>query len=422
MGLPRAYLVAHFGKSLMWHGGNVAFAFYLTEICGQSPTLMAWTLAFSSVINAVADGLIGAILTRRTTEAADATRQQLLGSIAAGSAFAAFCAAGIVPEPWRLAFALTTLFAFRIAYAFVDVPQNALLAYLPADTAQQERLVSARMMTGYAAQMSAAILLSSLILRRSALDPVYFAVGGAMIGIMAIATASVLNRSRNAAADTHLAAARPIASDPPTSTFTRLLVASASFAFVSTLVIRLQAYIAAYGDGPTNAGASPVVPSMVAFVPIAMALGGLIGQPLWAILCRRGGAAATLQVASVALIGSALVFGASAAWGGVLVPLSTGLFGVALGGTSFALWTLLARSARDNPAARFGIFTCTSKLAHAASALTLGAVLAGDNYRASFAGAADLWSTSMIAAIAMGAALLVLIRAPLFWKSAFQNR
>ncbi|WP_260599269.1 MFS transporter [Sphingomonas endolithica] len=400
-GLARSYLFAHFGKSLMWHGGNIAFAFFLTEICGQSPGAMGWLLATSSIINAVADGVIGTALAGRITDGASASRQQLAGAIGAGIAFAAFCATGLVSGPVRFGYAMCSLFAFRIAYATMDVPQNALVAYLPVNTGQQEQLITARMMTGYAAQVATAALISSLLWESSSSDALYFALAGSTIGMLAIVTAFAFRRCWRNGKGVRKASLAPVTAEP-VSSFVRLLIASGVFAFASTFVLRAQTYIAAYGPG-VDQGVSTSV-----FVPVAMAIGGLVGQPLWAMLCRRRGVLSTLRIASAALIGGALLFGASASAGSVCIALATALFGAALGGTSFALWALLARGARDGRAAmRFGIFTCTSKFAQALSAVALGAALTGVDYRAAVAAGANLWSISVIAAMGLGAALLL---------------
>ncbi len=402
-GLVRPYLVAHFGKSLMWHGGNIAFAFYLTEICGLSPATMAWLLAASSIVNAVADGVLGTALARRMTDGAAASRQQFAGSITAGITFAAFCAAGLVSEPLRLGYAACSLVAFRIAYATMDVPQNAMLAYIPASAERQEQLITARMMTGYAAQVVTAVLISSLLLETSSSDALYFAIAGGAIGILAIGTALALRLcSRNGTDERERRQYAPAAPEPA-SNFLRLLIASALFAFASTFVLRAQAFIAAFGSGIDQSVGTGV------FVPIAMAVGGLAGQPLWAALCRERGVHSTLRIASAALIAAALLFGASASSGGLSIAIATASFGAALGGTSFALWALLARDARNgNAARRFGIFTCTSKLAHALSAVALGAVLAGGDYRSAIVSGTGLWWSSVVAAIGLGAVLLLL--------------
>lgn len=410
--------MAHFGKSLIWHGGNIGFAFYLTEICAQSPATMAALLAVSSIVNVIADGVIGTASTTRMTDGATASRCQFGGSVAAGLAFAAFCAAGLVPPSIRLGYALCTLFAFRIAYATVDVPQNALLAYIPADSDTQERLLAARMMTGYAAQVATAVLISALLLATSPAAALYCALGGTAVGTLAILSALAF---RLHAVRTPLStrpwkpatAAAPIGTAVRRSSFLELLLACAVFAFVSSFVIRLQAYIAAYGSGPGLGAASMMI------VPVAMAVGGLIGQPFWAMLCRRRGVHATVRIASIALIGTALLFCAAAASHSVWAALATALLGAALGGTSFALWALLARCARDgNAALRFGVFTCTSKLAHALSAVALGVMLSQGDYRSPLATTGmDFWPLSAVVAIGMGAVLLLLdVRPPRFRK------
>ena len=401
-GLARSYIVAHFGKSLMWHGGNIAFAFYLTEICGQSPATMGWLLATSSIVNAVADRIIGSALAGRMTDGAAASRQQFAGSIAAGIAFAVFCAASLVSAPVRLGYAACSLMAFRIAYAAMDVPQNALLAFIPANGERQEQLVTARMMTGYAAQVVTAALISGVLLDTSSSDALYFALAGSAIGIVAIGTALALGiRSRDGETWPRQRPCDPAAREPA-SNFLRLLIAAALFALASTFVLRAQAYIAAFRSDTDHVGTG-------VFVPIAMAVGGLAGQPLWALLCRERGVPSTLRIARAALIAAALLFGVSSSSGGLSIAIAAAAFGAALGGTSFALWALLARDARDGSAARrFGIFTCTTKLAHGLSAVALGAVLTVADYRPAIALGTCLWWSSVAAAIGLGAVLLLL--------------
>lgn len=49
------YGAAHYGKSLFWYGGEVLFAFFLTEVAGLTPAHMAGVLAIGFLISAIFD-------------------------------------------------------------------------------------------------------------------------------------------------------------------------------------------------------------------------------------------------------------------------------------------------------------------------------------------------------------------------------
>jgi Na+/melibiose symporter-like transporter len=401
-----AYLLAHFGKSLMWHGGNLFFAFYLTEMCGQSAGAMAGLVAVSSLLNALADGLVGVRLSGSMTSADVARRQQLTGAILAGGTFALFCTTALLPAEMRLGMAGGALLAFRIVYAWLDVPQNALLAFLPANPAQQERLVAARMMVGHLAQCVTALLLGALLLHRSSASPTWVAIAGAAIAAVAIGTALILRVTGISAPAPQALPPRDNAADTGGArSYPRLLLLCAAFGFASGLVIRLQGYLAAYGLG---ARASAVG----SLVPITIAAGAMVAQPGWAWLSARQGIESTLRIAGMTLAMAAMLFGISPWVSEAAVPVAATLFGAAMGGTGFALWAMLSSHARrGNAAGRFGLFTSVSKLAQALSALALGGVLAAGDYRAA-TGVTHLWAAAPAAALLLAALLLVLVARP----------
>ena len=82
-GFTGAYLLAHFGKSLFWHAGEILFAYFLTEACGLSADRMGWVLAISLIVSALSDIVVGRVLTARVRDTASASRMQFVG--AAGS-------------------------------------------------------------------------------------------------------------------------------------------------------------------------------------------------------------------------------------------------------------------------------------------------------------------------------------------------
>jgi len=122
------YGVAHGGKSLFWHASELLFGYFLTEICALSPQQMGLILSGSMLLSALVDVLTGRYLACSVTTTGRAAEVQWLGALASCLAFAVFGVSSLAPLNYRFAFALVSMIAFRLAYAFLDNPQNAMLA------------------------------------------------------------------------------------------------------------------------------------------------------------------------------------------------------------------------------------------------------------------------------------------------------
>ena len=144
-GFAVAYGIAHAGKSLFWHASELLFAYYLTEACGLPPREMGLIVGASLALSALADLVAGLTLRHRVRSVISAGKAQLQGAVLSGAAFAAFGLSSFVPQgSTRLAFACCTLVAFRLTYALLDNPQNALLSLATSDDTQGARLTSVR--------------------------------------------------------------------------------------------------------------------------------------------------------------------------------------------------------------------------------------------------------------------------------------
>src|SRR3990167_8423873 len=122
------YGLAHFGKSLLWYGGELLFAYHLTEVAGLDSAAMGLVLGVGFLASAGLDLAIGRWLSPRMTHARSAAALQALGSLAAAPAMVAFFVPPWLPPLLRIGWAMASGLAFRFGFAVYDIPQNALMA------------------------------------------------------------------------------------------------------------------------------------------------------------------------------------------------------------------------------------------------------------------------------------------------------
>ena len=190
------YGLAHFGKSLFWYGGEILFAYFLTDIAHLSPSAMGVTLVSGFVLSAALDLLIGVRFGGRMADPCAAGRLQLIGAAFSGVALLAFFAAPFLPPDLRLLHALLAGVAFRLAYAVYDVPQNALIALAGAHSHARTRLATVRIACSGAASLAiAAAVAPVLAARTSGQDAALLLQLAAAAVLIALASAWWLERT-----------------------------------------------------------------------------------------------------------------------------------------------------------------------------------------------------------------------------------
>lgn len=272
------YGFAHFGKSLFWHGSELLFAFYLTEVCGLAARWMAAVLTVSMLAGALADIGVGVLLGRRVTGMGSAIAMQRLGAVASSAALVLFAAIALLDEHWRLPAAAITLLLFRLGYAWLDVPQNALLTFAAHDDPGRARLSSVRYVGSGLAAVIVALLFALLLEDRHRTDQAaHFALLGflwtaiALVGAFALAASPATTPPHRVSTPKH-------DRFPARSPSGGLLLAMFAFTLWSSLFNKLQAYLQA----PTGAEGKAA-----GAILIGTALGTMAGQPIWAELARR---------------------------------------------------------------------------------------------------------------------------------------
>lgn len=404
----RSYYLAHFGKSLFWYLSSILFAYYLTEACGLAPATMGLVLAASLALNAVADAAIGARLAAHVRHTADACRSQFTGAIAASLAILAFAATALLPESWRLAYALVTLCAFRLCYALFDVPQNAVLGFMGRSDRDRVRIAGARQMLSASAQLAIAMLFVPFLrdTGENALA-VRFVLVVAGACFVALVSAALLRRAGRheielpARPDGKGGACAQDSAEPAVGGL-RLLAAAAIFAFAISTIRLVEPYVASFAlPGPISA----------AFMT-SLALGQLAGPLFWAWYSAGRALGRCLRAATVLML---CATGGFAFMGqGIAITIVIGLIhGIATAGVSQMIWAMAARWSRqgDQRATRhFGLLTFSTKSANAAASLCFGFLLASGDYR----GGESLWSIPLLILMAVPAigSLLLLCLAP----------
>ncbi len=390
------YLTAHFAKSLVWHSSILLFAFYLTEACGLRPAMAGALLGVSLVVNGLTDLAVGILKDRTITDGRGAARFQQAGAIVVAASFAAFCAASLLPDGWRLPVAIASLMLFRLSYPIVDVAQNALLSLADFDDIDRYELVAWRFMTGGVAILVIATLVAPALVLDDGTATARFAITGAILAGFLLLSSSRLRIGPSP---------RPPVSMVPADTgsaFPAGLAIVVLTGFSGTVFRKLEAYYAAFA----NVGAGPSMTLM-----IAVAVGNLASQPGWLLCQRRCGTATTIAAsAAVTLLAGAAFLATMRP--GVALPADI-LFGIGSGGNGLALWGIVAiLGARGRPMLRFGAFTCLSKLAQGAGAAAMGILLSRVDYRHVIGVPGNaLVRTMIVAPMASAVACIVIVHA-----------
>jgi Na+/melibiose symporter-like transporter len=373
-----AYGVGHYGKSLLWHGSELLFAFYLTEVCGLAPSLMATVVAAALFASGLMDVAVGHYLRARVRTVFAAATVQLWGAAAAGIGFSLFMTIGLADRAQALQLALVLGMAFRLAYAFYDVPQNAILGLGAMDGRQRTRLSSLRFICSGLASLS--IAATTPLLLTTARQPERFAAVGAIICLISIGSSAWFlwvskhgQSNARAGAPAELAQAQADAGTRPDRT---LLLLGAGFVVSASSVVfmKLEPYFAAY-----------LLPTPLArgMVLTAIACGGIASQFVAVWIAGRWHAMLAFRVMAAILGCSSLAFALLGARHVEWAALAGFAVGFGLSGVGMLVWSAMGNLAAAlairrhslSPTMLFGMLTFTQKSASAAGTIVIGVTL-----------------------------------------------
>ncbi len=372
-----AYGAAHFGKSVLWNCSGLVFLFYLTEVVGFEPLVAGGLLAVSLLVNGVCDFFIGWALGTRVRSVRAAAVAQVLGAVVASVAFVAFAAVGALAPEDRMLGAVLGLMAFRLGYALLDVPQNAILGFATTSDAERARLTAVRYGAAGLALLAVTLALAPWIAtdapdaRASWFLQLAFGMGGLTLGSSLFLAWTMRG---------HGSQRRAVAGTAPALVGSR---ASVAFGFVLASILAYSLFVPFFSKLEAYFVAFVLPDGAQRYFMVAVALGQVLAQPLWALAGGRLGLLGLYRLAAWALIAAVLTFLAGAKIGGIALLGAGMLYGGAASGLLVGIWSSLAACASRDPAKttlRFGQFTFCSKVAQAAGAAAIGGMLQAHSY------------------------------------------
>jgi Na+/melibiose symporter-like transporter len=399
-----AYGVGHFGKSLMWHGSELLFAFYLTEVCRMAPQVMGLVLASALFASGLMDIAVGHLLRSHARSVPAAAGVHALGACGAGLAFFLFLGIELFFGRQHVFAALAIGLVFRLAYAFYDVPQNAILGLAPGGDRLRAGLSSLRFVCSGLAAL--AIAGAAALLLTHARQSAAFAALGALVGITAVGSslrflwvarsATALRPARDAAATAGRGA---LVSAGLNRRLARLLGLAFVVSASSVVFMKLEPYFAAY---------VLTTPAARSTLLAAVACGGIASQPVTFWAAGRWSVPAASRACALAAMAGAAAFLLLGTRGAAWLPAAALLVGFGLQGLGMLLWTAVANATAASahapaalaPTMVFGLLTFSQKSASALGTLAIGAILGTRD--ASIATAGSL----LPVVLAMGAAPL----------------
>lgn len=375
--LRRAYIGAHFGKSLFWYTTEFLFAFFLAEVYGLRPSAVGLLLFVFLIWDAITDPLLGLLFTRKSIQTRELLSLQFAGAVLSAVSFVALFLKPDLPPDQLFIYSAIVGLLFRSSYTIYDVPQNTLLSRLGTDG--DKRLVLSSLRAAFSA--IAALTLSGatfFVLGEGDLQRAQpFLVMALLFVLVAIVSAGSLWA---------LAGRLKASQDNPFSTTTGV---SLSETLNEPGILRCLAAIFVLSIG------WPLFGKLVPFFSVytlgnsqyssalfsAIAIGAFASQPLWIAIGRRANRSSLLTggLAGVVISSSAFVtIGGQSIAGAVIATACLSACTSAIGMT---VWTRLAdlltpsRGTKSNDVLAFGALTFASKLALGFGGLALGATL-----------------------------------------------
>lgn len=397
------YGAAHFGKSLFWYSSELLFAFFLTEYARLLPSQMGLVLVSGFLVSALIDVAVGVSLQRWLHNAVTAGRLQVMGAALSSVALAATFLVVWVPSDARFAAAIGLGFAFRLAFATYDIPQNALMSLATIDRETRLRVASTRIWFSGAATLLVAASVGPMVAQTGTTTGPWFLLGlalaFALVAVSASAALSAQLRMIGEARDEMFTA--PFTTWKPSSGFWLLVAVSIITTLFTPFFAKLEAYFAAFALQSAWWGGTII---------IAMALGIVCGQPVWVKLARTRSSSQVMVLAALVQIAGLAGFWTAGASVPVASVAAAFVFGFGNGGVGTVQWhafsDVVAREAPRHTGLAYGMFVGSGKVGLAAGAMIIAAALGIIDYR----DPANHGLLALMTALpAIGAVLLVLL-------------
>ncbi|MCJ1962165.1 MFS transporter [Novosphingobium mangrovi (ex Hu et al. 2023)] len=384
-----AYAAGNFGKNITFSGAEITFLFLLTELLG----LRAAT-AGGLMLLVLAGDLVFDLLAARIVIAMQARGRSYRWLIVAGAAPCGLAFAGVYALPFfssqifagalPVAAMALVLVLFRGAYAVIDVPHNALMTRVSADSRVRARVSGYRRLFSSCSSLTIALVLTPIVQEAGTTgNHTRLALAGGLVGLVFTATMIASARYAPGTADSSATPSAPRCRDglrvPLRAPLVLAMLALAALTgFAPPAFERMLLYM---GEHVLAA------PGLVTGILTAITIGQFAGVAAWTALTARidstrllmlGHATCLAGLTLFALTGIAFPMGTSA-------PLLASALVMGFGQTAIYMlpWSLLAdvvdalewQFRRRFEAGLFAIFLVAIKASGAASTASLGLLL-----------------------------------------------
>ncbi len=340
------YASGNFAKNILWGTTEVTLLFMMTEMLDIRPGLAGAIILGSLAFDALLAPVVGL--------ACDRLRAPRLGRygifILPGAPLAGLAFALLYALPWLgltgPLVATALLLAFRTAYAFIDLPHNALLATVTQHSTRRARLSLLRFLFSSLATLAMAFAIGPLGAgaTQPAFSPERLAIYGSVAGL---AAALVMVASWAAVAGEDRAASRPASGTHSWPVIWRAcwgcpsyrlaLLAGAAAALTVPLFSKSLLYLAGPAWGQ---------PQLVSSLLIAMIAGQIGGILLWTCLCKNRSTSWALAAAHCLVTMGCLAILLAGPANGWAIHGGAILIGMGAAGVFALIWNLIADSCK----------------------------------------------------------------------------
>lgn len=355
------------------------FAYFLTELVGLHVTAMGIVIATGFLVSAVIDIAVGAGLQRRLRTASSAARLQLVGAALCSLTLVAVFLGAWLPQEVRFGYAIAAGIAFRLAFAAYDIPQNALMALGTPDAESRLRVASTRIWFSGAATLLVAAVVGPLVVRGGGDGVMLLLIMAALFAVIALGSAFFLARILRDAGPAVATEPQPLPADTPVPReFWLLLGVMVATSLFTPAFGKLEPYFAAFTLRSAWWGGAVI---------ILMALGIVVGQPMWLRLCGQMRSGTVMLIAALVQLVALVAFGTLGGMNAVVAAAAAFVFGLGNGGVGMVQWAAFSETvSRIGPARTgisYGLFAATAKIALAGGGLLIAMALARIDYRVS---------------------------------------
>jgi GPH family glycoside/pentoside/hexuronide:cation symporter len=336
------YASGNYGKAILFGTLEFALLFVMTDLLGLPSAVAGLLILVSLFVDAVLDGIVGFIADRLRLKIGRYGPFILVGAPLAAAAFVTFASFPLIKQP-EIGLIAATLFVFRLGYAVMDVPHNALIGTVAQTSRERADLAGIRFIFSSIASLTLAFTVGPLARDTTASEAILperlfaFAIFASATSLITmIATFAAVHKADRLAAQTvpqrtsFVVAWRALINSYPY----RVALASGTFtALLLPLHAKSQLYNAKYVlHEPTFAG------SLLAVMTCAQ----ILSSPVWLWTMKRIEKARAMQLAHLICAIGMVVGWVTLSKGELGLLFGSAIFGIGHFGVYSLIWSMIA--------------------------------------------------------------------------------